>query len=58
MFKLKKNKKFTYKRGDSEKNKESSIYFKRRAKKSKSRLTLYIIMLILIFSLLFYFTKY
>ena len=37
MFKLKKNKKFTYKRGDSEKNKESSIYFKRRAKKSKSR---------------------
>ena len=33
MFKLKKNKKFTYKRGDSEKNKESTIYFKRRAKK-------------------------
>ena len=57
MFKLKKNKKFNFKRSKTEKNNKSIIHFKKRAKKSKSRLTIYLIMLIFIFGLLLYFTN-
>lgn len=57
MFKLKKNKKFNFKRNETEKNNKSSIHFKKRVKKSKSRLTIYLIMLIFILGLLLYFTN-
>jgi len=57
MFKLKKNKKFNFKRSETEKNNKSSIHFKKRVKKSKSRLTIYLIMLIFILGLLLYFTN-
>ena len=56
MFDIKKNKKFSYQSKES-KN-EPNINFKRKAQKSKSRLSIYLIMLILIFGLLFYLKNY
>ena len=58
MFKTKKNKKFSYEPRHSKEENERNIYFERKAKQSKSRLTIFFIMLILIFGLLFYFNNY
>ena len=58
MFGLKKNKQFSYESRNSKKEKERGIYFERKAKKSKSRLTIFLIILILIFGLLYYFKNY
>ena len=58
MFGLKKNKQFSYASRDSKKENERSIHFERKAKKSKSRLTIFLIILILIFGLLYYFKNY
>ena len=58
MFKIKKNKTFSYKGRKLEEDNKSNIQFERKVKKSKSRLSIYLIMLILIFGLLFYFKNY
>ena len=58
MFKIKKNKIFSYKGKKIEEDNQSNIQFERKVKKSKSRLSIYLIMLILIFGLLFYFKNY
>ncbi len=58
MFKIKKNKTFSYKGRKLEEDNKSNIQFERKVKKSKSRLSIYLIMLILILGLLFYFKNY
>ena len=58
MFKIKKNKTFSYKGRKMEEDNKSNIQFERKVKKSKSRLSIYLIMLILILGLLFYFKNY
>ena len=58
MFKIKKNKTFSYKGRKLEEDNKSNIQFERKVKKSKSRLNIYLIMLILILGLLFYFKNY
>jgi len=58
MFNLKKNKQFYYESRHSQKSNEQNIHFEQKSRKSKSRLTIYLIMLILIFGLLFYLKTY
>ena len=58
MFKIKKNKTFSYKGRNTKEDNQSNIQFDRKVKKSKSRLSIYLIMLILILGLLFYFKNY
>jgi len=56
MFNLKKNKQFYYEAKYSKQSNQQNIQFQK--KHTKSRLTIYLIMLILIFGLLFYLKAY
>ena len=58
MFNLKKNKQFYYEAKYSKQSNQQNIHFKKKHTKSKSRLIIYLIMLILIFGLLFYLKAY
>ncbi len=58
MFNLKKNKQFSYESKYSKQSNQQNIHFQKKKTKSKSRLTIYLIMLILIFGLLFYLKTY